>query len=203
MHQVLILDKHGRPLRWACAELAITYAAKKQILWSIGVNDFVNFRGGTNHVTGKLSILKVSPIVAIDGDNSVTLKRLQRPPRLTNRDLFARDRHKCAYCKNIFPTSILTRDHVLPRAKGGKDTWENVVTACETCNHKKGASLLSELNLNIDFVPYAPSKAECMLLRSTFILPEQAEYLAQFTERTAGIIAALKEIFGPEYHVDR
>jgi len=176
--QVLIVDKNGYPLRWAHPELACTYHAKKQVLWEVG-ETLINFRGGLNK-QGVLSSIRTAPIIAIDGDNAISIKRLQRPPRLTNKDLFARDKYTCQYCHNVFPICFLTRDHVHPRARGGLDTWENCVTACEKCNHKKGPMLLSELNIILKRSPYAPTKAECLLLRSKNMLNSQADYLAQF-----------------------
>ncbi len=50
-----------------------------------------------------------------------------------------RDNNQCQYCANYFPTDKLTMDHVLPKSRGGKNTWENLVTACMKCNQKKGS----------------------------------------------------------------
>lgn len=58
--------------------------------------------------------------------------------KLNRRNLFARDRNQCQYCGKHFPTADLSIDHVLPRAQGGGDTWENLVCACIWCNAKKG-----------------------------------------------------------------
>jgi 5-methylcytosine-specific restriction endonuclease McrA len=58
--------------------------------------------------------------------------------KLNRRNLFARDRNQCQYCGRHFPTSELSIDHVLPRAQGGQDTWENLVCACVKCNARKG-----------------------------------------------------------------
>lgn len=58
--------------------------------------------------------------------------------KLNRRNLFARDRNQCQYCGKHFSTSELSIDHVLPRALGGQDTWENLVCACVKCNARKG-----------------------------------------------------------------
>ena len=50
-----------------------------------------------------------------------------------------RDNNQCQYCANHFPLDKLTMDHVLPKSRGGKNTWENLVTACMKCNQKKGS----------------------------------------------------------------
>ena len=59
---------------------------------------------------------------------------LQR--RLSRREIFLRDKFTCLYCGR--ETKQLTLDHVVPRYRGGAHTWENVVSACITCNHRKG-----------------------------------------------------------------
>jgi 5-methylcytosine-specific restriction endonuclease McrA len=68
---------------------------------------------------------------------------------LTNRNLFARDNNTCQYCGRkkgeLRHGESLTRDHVYPRDLGGKDTWENVVTACNSCNNKKANYTLDSL----------------------------------------------------------
>lgn len=58
--------------------------------------------------------------------------------KLNRRNLFARDRNQCQYCGRHFSTSELSIDHVIPRALGGQDTWENLVCACVKCNARKG-----------------------------------------------------------------
>lgn len=50
-----------------------------------------------------------------------------------------RDNNQCQYCGNYFPFDKLTMDHVLPKSRGGKNTWENLVAACMKCNQKKGS----------------------------------------------------------------
>jgi len=57
--------------------------------------------------------------------------------RLTRKNIFIRDGHRCQYCGKQFPASDLTIDHVLPRSKGGGFKWENVVSSCLKCNTLK------------------------------------------------------------------
>jgi 5-methylcytosine-specific restriction endonuclease McrA len=64
-----------------------------------------------------------------------------RPLPLTRRNLFQRDGHRCQYCGSR--QERLSVDHVLPRSRGGMDTWENVTTACLSCNVRKGNRTLS------------------------------------------------------------
>lgn len=63
---------------------------------------------------------------------------LERRPAFTRFNVFLRDRFQCQYCATGFPAEQLTFDHVQPRSRGGRTTWENVVTACQCCNLRKG-----------------------------------------------------------------
>ncbi len=64
-----------------------------------------------------------------------------RRPAFTRFNVFLRDRFSCQYCGYRFPAHDLTFDHVVPRSKGGRTTWRNVLTACGACNLRKGNHL--------------------------------------------------------------
>ncbi len=64
-----------------------------------------------------------------------------RRPAFTRFNVFLRDRFACQYCSRPFPTQELTFDHVIPRSRGGRTNWHNVVTACGPCNLIKGNRL--------------------------------------------------------------
>jgi len=65
--------------------------------------------------------------------------RVHRPAiRLTRHNLMLRDEHRCQYCGCRAPHHQLNIDHVIPRSRGGVDCWENLVTACQRCNRRKG-----------------------------------------------------------------
>lgn len=72
---------------------------------------------------------------------------------LTRRNIMKRDRHTCQYCG---VKSDLTLDHVMPRSRGGRDSWENLVTACNRCNVKKGNRTPSEAKMPLRVKPYRP-----------------------------------------------
>ena len=79
---------------------------------------------------------------------------------LTRSGLMHRDRYRCAYCGGRAETI----DHVLPRSKGGKHTWQNCVASCAKCNHRKADKLLSELGWQLHIVPTAPRGSHWRLL---------------------------------------
>lgn len=71
--------------------------------------------------------------------------RVWRPAvRLTRRNLMLRDGYRCQYCGRAASERPLNIDHVLPRARGGEDSWENLVIACQSCNRRKGEHTPSE-----------------------------------------------------------
>ena len=73
--------------------------------------------------------------------------------RISRRAVFARDRHRCQYCGS---EHHLTVDHVIPRSKGGDDSWENVVAACAPCNLKKADRLPHMANMRLMRTPRSP-----------------------------------------------
>lgn len=73
---------------------------------------------------------------------------------LSRQNIFKRDAHQCLYCGD---KNNLTLDHVLPRSRGGKTSWTNLVTACQTCNSKKGDRLPKEAGLELPYEPFRPS----------------------------------------------
>lgn len=74
---------------------------------------------------------------------------------LTRHNVFRRDSHKCQYCGE---TKDLTLDHVIPKSKGGKTNWKNLVTACKKCNTKKGDLSVKEAGLTLKKPPFRPSQ---------------------------------------------
>src|SRR3972149_952041 len=65
------------------------------------------------------------------------IRRPRPQMRLTRREVFVRDRYTCQYCGK--QTRDLTIDHVLPRHRGGRHAWDNLVSACRGCNHRKAS----------------------------------------------------------------
>lgn len=85
--------------------------------------------------------------------------------KLNRRNLFARDRNRCQYCGNLFPTSELSIDHVKPRTQGGPDTWENLVCACVKCNSKKGGRTPEEARMKLINKPKQPRRNPLISVR--------------------------------------
>ena len=132
------------------------------------------------HVRGKAVILEIfpgrflrSPRLEFPAPRSVVLRKHRRVRSrvapLTNDHLFLRDGHRCAYCarhrRELGARERLTRDHLVPRSKGGRDVWLNVVTACSSCNHQKDDQLAEDIGRSPRVAPWIPSRSDLVARR--------------------------------------
>jgi len=104
-----------------------------------------------------------SPSSEIKLPSVISLKEyipMNRRPAFTRFNVFLRDRFACQYCRVGFPSEHLTFDHVIPRSKGGRTSWDNVVTACAPCNLRKGHRLPRESGIFPFRKPAMPSNFE-------------------------------------------
>ena len=134
-HQVLRTDISGMPLEWVGYQEAVRLYHLEQVAYTCGTLLY-RVHGGINARTGRRSIIEVNSIIATHGRNRELLKLKERyVPPLNNPALFRRDSSLCLYCGETFQALNLSRDHVTPVIQGGRDTWNNVVTACRRCNN--------------------------------------------------------------------
>lgn len=171
-HRILRLNKAGLPLEWLTREEAATLLVKGLVLWSLGDAD-IRIRGGINRY-GVRSELILPPIIATDGD---IRHSDQHVPAVSNRLLFRRDCYLCMYCGDRCSPEQLTRDHILPRSRGGSEKWTNLVTACRRCNQRKGNQTPEEANMPLLAVPFKPNKMEYLALANHHILADQMSFL--------------------------
>ncbi len=87
------------------------------------------------------------------------VKQDRRPP-FTRFNVFLRDRFTCQYCGTPHPAHELTFDHLVPRSRGGRTCWTNIVTACAQCNIRKGNRLPEECGMRPRRLPYVPTLHE-------------------------------------------
>ncbi|MEO1225651.1 MAG: HNH endonuclease [Pseudomonadota bacterium] len=83
-----------------------------------------------------------------------------RRPAFTRFNVFLRDGFTCQYCGDQFPTHELTFDHVVPRSRGGRTTWDNVVAACSSCNLVKGNRMPKTCGMEPLSEPHQPTAFE-------------------------------------------
>ena len=93
---------------------------------------------------------------------------------VTRRGVLRRDSHRCAYCG----AAASTIDHVLPRSRGGMDSWENLVACCLRCNNVKGDRTPQEMNWNLRFIPHPPRGGQWTVRGTERSDPRWEPYLA-------------------------
>ena len=157
---VLVLNRHFEPVQLTTARRA-----------------FVLLYGGAAHALDEdgeaydFELWRTLPVRATDDALPIVGARLRVPRivhlssydrtprvtvRLTRRNLMFRDGHQCQYCGKRPPLRELNIDHVLPRSRGGDDSWENLVTACRVCNLRKGWKTPEEANMRLARRPFRP-----------------------------------------------
>lgn len=103
--------------------------------------------------------------------------------QVTNTFLFARDSYTCQYCgrhrSELGYRESLTRDHVVPKSRGGGNGWQNVVAACSRCNLEKGDRLPREAGMSLPKQPKEPNHVE-LVWAVRKVTPIQAKYIAKF-----------------------
>jgi 5-methylcytosine-specific restriction endonuclease McrA len=132
--EVLVLNANYEPLNICTMHRAIG------LILTNRANLIANGRGEihTAHTTYPLpSVIRLQQMVI----------RPRRTVRLTRREIFRRDNYTCQYCGKH--TLNMTVDHVYPRHLGGQQIWINVVTACSSCNHRKGGRTLAEADMHL------------------------------------------------------
>ena len=137
--------------------LAITFEPLKVISWK---------RAMTLVVLDKVDMVEAydrqvhSPSITFPLPAVVKLRWLvpRRPQRVkfSRQNIFFRDNYTCQYCNRRQPSHLLTYDHVVPRSKGGKTTWTNIVTSCISCNLKKGNRHPNAASLRLAKSPEEP-----------------------------------------------
>jgi 5-methylcytosine-specific restriction endonuclease McrA len=101
------------------------------------------------------------------------VKRPHPTVKLSKQEIFRRDHFKCQYCGQ--QARELTVDHVLPQHLGGESTWSNLVTACPSCNHKKGGLTLAQSGLKLKKNPSQPPRSAAYLFRKYLKLYQEWE----------------------------
>ena len=172
---VLVVDKNGTPRDWADVQTGACYYARNKVIADFG-SPIKTFVGGHDK-DGEVSEITVSSIISVTGP-VFGKKFYERETKYAERFvLYARDRNLCAYCGNQFKDHALTIDHVLPKSRGGLNTWINTVSACKPCNVRKGDRTPEEWGTHLLYVPYAPNMFEKMILKNHRILADQMEFL--------------------------
>ena len=139
---VLVLNQNYEPLNICNARRAV-------VLVDRGKAEVLEHNDGSIIHTAAQFILVPSVIRLV-----YLIRRPRAQRKLTRRELFLRDRHTCQYCGR--ETRDLTIDHVIPRSKGGRHSWDNLVSACKPCNHRKAGHTPEEAHMRLKNHPDVP-----------------------------------------------
>lgn len=172
---ILRTDVSGMPLEWIHFQTAVKLYYTDQVAYTCGT-PILNILGGINATTGCQSQIELHSIIATHGSKQ-KLHEHYVPP-LSNQTLFRRDGHICLYCGEHFLERDLSRDHVHPLVRGGRDVWTNVVTACKHCNSRKGGRTPEQAHMPLLAIPFQPNFAEYVYLQGRHILADQMEFLS-------------------------
>jgi 5-methylcytosine-specific restriction endonuclease McrA len=157
---VLVLNRFFAPVTVASARraLVLLYCGSARALDDSGdAHDFVGWRRlPVRHADDRVSL--------VDGELRVPrvlhLLRYERFPshqvRLTRKNLLLRDEYQCQYCGRRPGVRELNLDHVIPRSRGGRDSWDNLVVSCRPCNLKTGRRTPQEASMKLLRTPHEP-----------------------------------------------
>ena len=178
MTKILQVDISGTPQKWLTAKDAANIMCSNDIAWTHGPTAIV-LRGGWSRIHERQSRLEIPAILGTKGQSKINRADSVPPLTSSNQKLFERDRHMCAYCSMVGLYSELTREHIKPVSRGGKNSWMNVVTACKSCNSHKGGRTPEEAKMSLVYAPYVPNLFEDFILRegTRRILADQMDFL--------------------------
>ena len=182
---ILRTDISGMPIEWIHYQTAVKLYYTDQVAYTCGTH-LLTIHGGINAKSGLQSTIEVASIVATHGHTKHLYDRLV--PGLNNPTLFRRDGHLCMYCGGHFDYRDLSRDHIIPVVKGGRDVWTNVVAACKRCNNIKGGHTPEEVGMRLLAVPFQPTYAEYVYLKGKSILADQMDFLSAHFPRNSPLL---------------
>ncbi|HEV7165851.1 MAG TPA: HNH endonuclease [Gammaproteobacteria bacterium] len=192
--EVLRTDAAGVPLEWIDYQDAVRLYHLEQVAYGYGSLVY-RLHGGISAKTGQRSVIEVNSIIATYGNNRALAKaREHYVPPLNNHTLFKRDAHVCMYCGKHFPTSELSREHVTPLSRHGRDHWNNVVTACKRCNNHKAGRTPEEARMQLLAIPFTPNHAEYIFLKGRRILADQMEFLRAHFPRSSPLHRRVRQL---------
>jgi 5-methylcytosine-specific restriction endonuclease McrA len=152
--KVLVLNATHTPINITSWERAMTLLYK-------GRADGVRFNGffinGKYRLPEIIRLVKYIPLPYSD----VVLSR---------KNIYLRDNHTCQYCGKT--GGNLTIDHIVPKSRGGGETWENLVVCCARCNNRKGSKTLEEAGMKLTGTPYRPSSSLYLHMTRLSNVPE-------------------------------
>jgi 5-methylcytosine-specific restriction endonuclease McrA len=161
--QVLVLNRHWVAVHVCTVRRALTLLFQEMarvVDEELQAHDFGSWRELSEFAQSG-SLLIRAPAFQLLVPKVIVLTHYHRCPprtvRFNRRNIFLRDRHTCQYCGRHGSQAELTIDHLVPRSRGGRTAWDNVVLACTACNTRKGSRLPDECGMHPVHHPRSPS----------------------------------------------
>jgi 5-methylcytosine-specific restriction endonuclease McrA len=163
MERVLVLNTTMQPLNVTSVRRALKmlYLRKAEII-------------KTNGVVVKTSRESIAVPSIIRLMKFITIPHRQIP--LSRKYVLMRDRYTCQYCGKE-ESRNMTLDHIIPRSRGGKSSWENLVCACRQCNNRKNNRPPEEANMALRCQPVKPTYKHLLFINAQNAPPEWIPYL--------------------------
>jgi 5-methylcytosine-specific restriction endonuclease McrA len=158
--QILVLNKQWQPVGLANIERAfglLCSGAAKALDKQYQVFDFASWSDlsaeyGDDVVRTPARTIKVPRVIVLQVYDRLPRMRI----RFSRNAIYARDGFTCQYCGCAFPRSSLNLDHVIPKSRGGRTSWTNIVASCWPCNTKKGSRTPGEAGMALLREPKRP-----------------------------------------------
>jgi 5-methylcytosine-specific restriction endonuclease McrA len=148
MEQTLLLNATYEPLK-------VVHWQKAMTLWCQGKVEII--ASHDREIRAVSFSLKLPSVIRLL--RYVRIKKRFDYVPFSRANIYARDGYTCQYCAGKFPTQELTFDHVVPVSQGGRKDWENIVTACVSCNRRKGGRTPEEARMRLVKPPRRPDSA--------------------------------------------
>jgi 5-methylcytosine-specific restriction endonuclease McrA len=185
-NKVLVLNKYYQAVHVTTVQRAICHlykGAARVITLDWTTHSFAEWvKVSQFHNNGRLIH---SPSFSIVAPDAVILSRFDQLPKtdiiFTRANLFVRDTYACQYCgKSVRASKERSVDHVIPRSRGGKTVWSNVVLCCKKCNLKKGSKTLEEAGMALLKKPRAPRWEQLLMEEFPFSKKKEWKKFLEF-----------------------
>jgi 5-methylcytosine-specific restriction endonuclease McrA len=160
--QVLVLNRRWRAIHFCSVRRALTLVFQelaRVVSDDFQTYDFESWRELSQFANGASHLIHTPAFQLLLPQVIVLMQYQSVPPhtvRFNRRNIFLRDRYTCQYCGRKPAHEELTIDHVVPRSRGGRTVWENVVLACSHCNNVKSHHLPGECSMRLSRLPKKP-----------------------------------------------
>ena len=174
----LLLNQDGRPLRMLPPS-TLTWQDAVKALW---LDKVVVIKNHDDWFVRSQKLVLPVPSIVITKDYIMP----QLGVNFNRKMVYLRDEYTCQYCGSEFSVDDLTLDHVVPKSLGGKLDWDNVVTACTSCNFMKGADLVTPRKTPAQPNYWEMARKARAHVKFTMKDPAWAEYIGvEYNEKAA------------------